>query len=277
MAEASIEQQAKSLGWVPQEEFKGDVERWVDADTFVDKGRHIMPILQKNNDRLQSELATVRAQQVRTDAALAKAQAALEDMQEQHTIETQRAVDAARKELKVQLAQASENGEHAMVAELTDQLSQMPVEVPKHVKEAVAETPNPAALPPEFIAWNEANKWFGSDPVKTALANGIGTKLRSDPANVGLQGRPFWDAVSAEVDRIMNPKTEESPNPDDKVAGARQSGGTGEKGSRYSDLPADAKAACDADIRVKVGEGKRYKTPAEWRAKYAELYFGMEY
>jgi hypothetical protein len=145
---------------------------------------------------------------------------------------------------------------------LTDQLLQMPVDAPKP---KVA--PTVAPIPPEFQAWNAENPWFGTDARKTALANAIGQELRAK--NSPLVGRPFWDAVTAEVNAMFAPKEE----PVDKVEGTRQGSGS-VKGSGYASLPADAKAACDADIRSKVGEGKRYKTAADWRAKYAELYFG---
>ena len=51
-AAAPVEQEARTLGWVPAEEFKGDPNRWVDAETFVERGHTVMPILRKNNERL---------------------------------------------------------------------------------------------------------------------------------------------------------------------------------------------------------------------------------
>jgi hypothetical protein len=39
-------------------------------------------------------------------------------------------------------------------------------------------------------------------------------------------------------------------------------------------MPSDARAACDADAKRFVGADKRYKTQAEWRTRYAEIYFG---
>lgn len=269
MNEVSVEQQAKELGWSPLEDFRGDPARWVDAETFVEKGKSIMPILQKNNERLQAELAQVKAQQERQAQSLQAAQNALEDLQEKHTAETQRAVDQARKDLKAQLRIASENGDHEGVAELTDQLALMPTKV----ETQKPQQQDPVPLPPEFVAWQNDNKWFGTDMRRTALANAIGQELRAGGSP--LIGKPFWDAVSAEVDKVFNPKQDQDRPGDDKVGGARNGSG-GSNGKSYSDLPSDAKQACDSDLRSKVGEGKRYKTAAEWRAKYAQLYFGSE-
>jgi len=273
MSDVPIEAQARVLGWVPAEEFRGDQERWVDAETFVEKGKHIMPILQKNNERLQSEVASVRQQHQELQVALRAAQEAIADMQEQHTVQTQRAVDAAKRELKAQLVAASENGDHQGVADLTEQLVEMQkVEAPAP-KITVAQ-PKLPPIPPEFVEWQAANPWYGTDKRRTALADGIGAELRADASLMHLVGKPFWDRVAAEVDAVMSPK-EPKAAPVDKVSGARPGGNAG-TGTSYSDLPAEAKAACDADLRSKVGEGKRYKTPQEWRNKYAELYFNVK-
>ncbi|MGP1666829.1 MAG: hypothetical protein ACTS5I_13140, partial [Rhodanobacter sp.] len=65
----------------------------------------------------------------------------------------------------------------------------------------------------------------------------------------------------------------------DKVEGARN-GGDGESrqsGKKsYNSLPSDAKAACDADGKHRIGADKRYKTQAEQRAAWSEIYFQQE-
>ena len=58
----SVLKEAESQGWVPKEKFRGDENDWVDADTFVKRGREIMPILRKNNENLLKELNTTKEQ-----------------------------------------------------------------------------------------------------------------------------------------------------------------------------------------------------------------------
>ena len=60
--------EAKILGWRPKEEWSGPAEQWADADVFLEKGRHVLPIMKQNNDRLMStvqkqteEIDTLRA------------------------------------------------------------------------------------------------------------------------------------------------------------------------------------------------------------------------
>lgn len=261
--------EAEKIGWIPPTRFKGDPERFIDADEYIERGQTVLPIVKEQNKRLHSELEAVRAESRRTAAALQQAQRAIEQMEERHTVATQKAVENARLQLKQQLAAASEAGDHEGVAELTDQLVLMNKAEVKAEKKA--ETPPPFVPDPDLVAWNADNPWYGKDKRKTALALGIAQELRE--AGEKSVGRAFYDKVGAEVEATLEVKEP----PTSKVEGARNGSDNeprnagGKKG--YASLPADAKAACDADSRQFVGPTKRYKTVAEWRSRYAEIYF----
>lgn len=266
-APLEVQQAAEKMGWIPPSRFKGDPERFVDADTYVKRGEEILPIVREQNKRLHTELEQVKRDSAATRVALERAQKAIDQMEEVHTVATQRAVEDARKQLKAQLAAASEAGDHEGVAELTDQLTKMP-------EKAAAPKPTPAPQaftpPAELTEWNAENPWFGTNKRKTALALGIAQELRD--AGDTSSGRIFFDKVKAELDKELGTGT---PEPVDKVAGARggSEGGSGSKNG-YAAMPAEARAACDADAKRFVGEGKKYKTVAEWRTRYAEIYHG---
>ena len=51
-----VRHEAESQGWVPKERFRGNENDWVDAETFVKRGREILPILRKNNENLIKDL-----------------------------------------------------------------------------------------------------------------------------------------------------------------------------------------------------------------------------
>ena len=55
-----VEEEARAQGWVGKDEFRGSDDDWVDADTFVKRGKEIMPILRKNNEKLLKELEDER-------------------------------------------------------------------------------------------------------------------------------------------------------------------------------------------------------------------------
>ena len=270
---ATPERQAEAtkLGWMPPERYKGDPERFVDAEEFITRGETVLPIVKKQLESTRAELAQERAARQRTDEALATAQKAIEQIEVRHSVATQKAVERARTELKEQLVLASRDGDHIGVAELTDQLTKLNAaeEAPPAQKPAVQAPWQPS---PEMLAWNAQNAWYGTDTIKTSLANGFAQKLRQDGnQDVGVV---FLNRVAAAVEAYGR----EEATPADKVSGSRN-GSDGEaprgNGSRknYNHLPADAKAQCDSDARQFVGPNKAYKTQADWRSAFANLYF----
>ena len=125
--------------------------------------------------------------------------------------------------------------------------------------------------PPDLQQWNAENPWFGTDKRRTALALAIAQELRE--VGETSTGRIFFDKVKDQLETDY-PTRGAAPS---KVESARNGSDNeprsagGKKG--FAALPADAKAACDADARQFVGPNKRYKTQQEWRNRYAEIYF----
>jgi len=267
-----VQAKAEELGWIPPARFKGDPERFIDADVYIKRGEEVLPIVREQNKRLHTELTVLKAESAATKAALKAAQTAIESIEERHTVATQKAVEDARRQLKAQLSAASEAGDHDGVAELTDQLVTLNTAERAAVRAPEVAPPPAEFVPPaDLVAWNQANPWFGPNKRKTALALGIAQELRD--AGETASGREFFDKVTAEVDKELGVQ----PPRGDKVEGARGGGDSGTNGSgrkTYASMPADARAACDADARRFVGEGKKYKTQADWRSRYAEIYFG---
>ena len=270
-AAAEVQEKAAKMGWIPPERFKGDPERFVDAEEYIERGETVLPIVKEHNKRLQAELDRVKAESAAHASALKAAQDAIEQIEERHSVATQKAVENAKLQVKAQLAAASEAGDHEGVAELTDQLVKLnkTEEVPAPKKPA-APPPQQFIPPPDLQEWNEENPWFGTDKRKTALALGIAQELRE--GGDSSTGRRFFEKVGAELEAMLGG----AATPTSKVEGARNgSEGDVRTGGRkgYSALPADARAACDADAKQFVGPTKRYKTQDEWRKRYAEIYF----
>lgn len=269
-APPEVQAKAEKLGWIPPSRFKGDPERFVDAELYIERGEQVLPIVKEHNRRLERQVGDLQGELGKTAAALQAAQTAIEQIEERHSVETQKAVERARREVKAQLAAASESGDHEGVAELTDQLTKLNTASPE------APAKKPAALPPpkidaDLVEWQAQNTWFGKDNRRTALALGIAQEFRE--AGDRSVGREFYEKIGAEVAKTLNGHDPGATS--GKVEGARNGGGGEARGGSksYHALPADAKAACDADARKFVGEGKRYKTAGEWQKRYAELYF----
>lgn len=264
-----IEQKARELGWVPQDQFKGDPGKWVDAESFVERGEQVMPILRQNNKKLEEALGKTQAEVNRLTQLFAAAQESMTALKEFHSEHTARAVEEAKAKLLTELKAAKEDGDVELEVKLTDQLTDMKAAEREAGKKK--ETPPPAPqggnqqVDPAMQAFLSENSWYGSDARKTARANGIAQVLRSDPENDGLVGKAFFDRIIAEMNGERAPFTS-------KVSGGTPSGG-GSGGKAYADLPPEAKEACARQGKKVVGEGRAFKTNADWQKHYASLYF----
>jgi len=279
----NIEQEARQLGWVPQEEFRGDASRWVDAQTFVDRGHTVMPILKATNKRLEGEVERLRGETAKLQQLFSASQESISELQKVHMDNTKAAVEKAKREVLAQLKQAKEDGNIEAEVNLTDQLSD--IKDQQKALDAAAQQANlqkqqalqqqqQPNLDPEFQAWIKENSWFGQDNRKTLRAMGIAQELRADPEFDGLQGRPFFDKVLA----VMEERSGGGAPSTSKVGSSRPSGGAGGGGGKkgYNDLDADAKAACDRQAKKLVGEGRAFKDTAAWRQYYADMVFGEQ-
>ena len=280
---ADFEAQAKQLGWVPKEQFRGDPERWVDAETFVKRGEEIMPILKHNNSRLQAEVEALRGQLSEAQETIKASTEAIEALREYQTEATQLAVEKAKKDLRAQIAAAREAGNVEEELELTEQLQEVR-DAERDVKNGPKPTPKPTAAPagtpaqstphPDWVAWQKENPWFGTDRRRTALMVAEAEELRADPANKGLVGRAFFDKAAENVDAILNPRAAHSKVEDGQGSATPPAGKPGKKG--YNDLPQEAKDMCERQAEKLVGKGRAFKDKAEWQAHYAREYFAME-
>lgn len=271
------EAQAREIGWVPQADWKGPAENWVDAREFVERGRTYIPFLKRTTEQQAQELETLRAQQRQTDAALKAAQATIDALEETTTELTETVRTDTLADLKVALKGAREAGDIDSEIEILGKIreAQAPVE-----KKPAATTERPAGTQPNgnadpaFAAWGAANPWFGSDEVRTATAMGVASALRKQGNKDA--GRPFWDAVTRETNKRLgitdNANRERPSSVEGDGGGSRETGGGGGNGKTYADLPPEAKAACERQIPRLVGPGKKHKDAASWRAAYLAKY-----
>ncbi len=271
---------ATKLGWIPPERYKGDPERFVDADAFIERGETVLPIVKKQLETTRAELATERTARQQIEASLKAAEKAIEQIELRHSVATQKAVERAKADVKAQLELASEAGDHKGVAELTEQMVELNAAEKEAKADATKTPPKDEAKPyvpsAEIKAWNDDNPWYGTDEERTKMANRAAWLLRV----AGFSGSEteFMNQVKKDVDAAWE---KSHPQQQDKVSGGRNGsnedgprGGAG--GKTFNSLPADAKAQCKADAKQFVGPNKSYKTEAEWNAAFTKLYFEQE-
>lgn len=277
---ATVETEAKALGWAPKENWRGNEADWVDAETFVERGRQVMPLLKKNNERLTGKLTETEQQLAATTAQMKAMQATLKALEEHREADVEAQVKERITKLRGAIATASSEGDHEAVADLTDKLAEerATIAVAAAAKTAAAEDENTTTttqqkLPQELTDWYTQNPLYMTDVKRRALGSAIALELRK--AGETVQGAAFLDLVKAEVEQTLNPSSASS-----KVSGGNGGGGrqepTGGGGKTYRDLPKDAKDQCAKYAPRFVGADKRFKTEAEWQADYAKNYFAQE-
>lgn len=272
--------EAKSFGWAEKEHWRGKPEDFLGAREFLERGRHLLPVLQRTNAEHRTQIGTLRSELAVLREQTRAQQAALDLLESSREEDVQAGIEAARAELREKLAEASERGDHAAVAELTDQMTRMSAPAEKKDSPKRRASDNGAASQPqvdprlqaEVRAWFESHSAYMTDQRRIALANAITIEKRQ--AGVTKVGAEFMNEVAAEVEEILGGGATPGQS---KVAASRgRDGGGSGNGRSYSDLPAEAKTVCDRQAKRFVGADRRFKTIDAWRANYAATYFGQE-
>lgn len=271
----NVEQEARELGWVPKDEWRGDQAKWVPADEFVERGHVVMPILKKNNERLLQTQQSLQTQVEQLRRELEAAKNDFQTLQEFHKDEVTRRVEETKRNLLERIKQAKTEGDVDTEVELTDQLQDLKAAnkaAEKHINGAdtVDEgsgggeqqmPPNPA-----YDAWVSANNWFQTDPERTHEALAVGFRITKEMPH--LRKEAFFE----ELDRRLNKGNgagRPGPGKVEGSRGGRTQGGTG-GGRTYSDLPAEAKAQCDKYAKRFVNPSGQFKTEADYRKHFIQ-------
>lgn len=263
------ENDAKEMGWVPQDQFQGDPEKWIDAKEFVDRGTHILPILQANNRRLRSDLLTRDQELVRLRESQKAMEKSLKVVQDHYAQSVKEEVEAAKRDLRKQLIAAREIGDVETELDVQDKLDELKNKKEESVPNNI-EISKPE-LDPVFTSWQKENSWFGDtnnidNNIKTLEVLKIGEELRKQ--NSPLTGRAFMDRCMQLYETRQNPVRA-------KVEGGGNGASPGSKGREFLSLPAEAKQACHADTYKFVGPGKMFKTEREWEDHWTNLYLAQ--
>ena len=290
---AEVVSRAKEMGWAEKEKWRGNPDAWIDAEEFVRKGEEVLPLIRASNRKLNDQLS----QRDRELAALRKQNADMaESINAIREIQTREATGRIDRQIKVverQIEDARGERDTDKVLELNDRLRELQGEktqltTPTSREEEAEDGEEEAEQAPdrvvqqEIASWQEENDWFGSNKTKTRLMNAVAVEVKADPKFKGVKGRAFLEECARRVDESYEEEFGGQRRPVNKTTGGSNGtrsgsgGGSTLRGKGYNDLPADAKRQCDKDAQRVVGEGKLYKTAAEFQTFYAKEYFGDE-
>jgi hypothetical protein len=233
--------EALAEGWRPEDEYSGKAP-WVDAETFVKRGREINPILKKNNDRLLAEIKALKAE---VDAS----KMSVKKLEEHNANIETKAYERAIKDLKAQRREAMKQGELDTAMDLEDAIEKMEEEKPQPTAATEETKKFPEGDPrndPVLTAWATENKrWFNDDnPEMVDYANVVGMRLRRQDPDNKVVGEAFLakvlDAVKKQYPEKFTSRRE-SPAGVEGASGGGRTSGNGD--TRLADLPAEARAA----------------------------------
>lgn len=237
--ELDAEDRALGMGWTPKAQFKGDPEKWVDAETFVKRGEEFLPFLKANNKRLEKELENVRKD--------------LKTFGEFHKKTAEREYGRALADLKAELAEASAAGDADAVDDISDRLADLKADIK-------AEAPAKAGHSEDVVkAWVAKNDWYAKDPALRGAAKEISIELEAAGlTDTAEQLAEVAKRIKAEFpEKFGNPRRRDSSPVEAGGHGARKSG------KSRADLPLEARQFMDR--MVKSGT----MTEAEYLKDYA--------
>ena len=244
-----IIQRAKMMGHIPLEEFRGDPEKWVPADKYVERAENLMPILKSQLGKYEHEISslksTVESQKKTTEKLLKMSE----------TVQ-QRAYEQAKKDLTREQAQAVADGDVEKWQRLEDQKESLPRPEPV--------TPEPEQSSPVFDQWHTGNEWYLKDEDMTDFANLYAQKLTKQNPSLA-----YNDVLQQVEEKVKTTFPQRFENPERAKPTAVDSGSTREiapkTGKTYNDLPADAKEMCNQNVKQGL-----FKSKEDWVKVYFE-------
>lgn len=171
---SETEEQARSAGWRPKEEYQGDPEKWVDAGEFVRRGQLF--------DKINHQHREIRE--------LRKAVEGLVDHNRKIEETTKTRLIA---ELKAAKKMALDEGDTAAAVEIDERIYDAKIEL----KEAKSQTTAQAAqeIDPAYWDFTQGNPWYTKDRAMTAFADQLGMEL----AQQGVPLAKVYETVAKEV------------------------------------------------------------------------------
>jgi len=221
---------ARKEGWVPKEEFRGDPNKWVDADTWVKRGEIMRP--------LKDEIAKLRREHERERAQMISA---MNDIQRIAREDAEKKIQEIRGKQKAAFEAGDWNTFEAADAARRELENGTRNTAPAPDHQALAYEAQKAAE--EFKA---ANTWFERDPVRTEAAQNFVALAITKAQSEGrvLMPEDFRGLLNEAGRRYApqaTPKTPVAPSTGNRPAP--------QQGKRFSDLSAEDKQTFDALYR----------------------------
>ena len=260
-----IEAQAREMGWVPEDQFRGPQDKWRPADEFVRRGEEILPIV-------QSQLRKTKAEHQQLAQAFEKKEIEFNQRLERmdnvyrKAAENQRMVSV--QDIEAQKLQAVELGDTQLYKQLTDRENALFRDFSID-EESQAQPNEPQQGTPqvqqEVIDWGERNQWFLSDPYLNSIAQAEEQRIRQQFPGLSLAEQ--LDEVTRAVKERHPEKFNIAPRAQKQnfstVEGTQRSTGSRKVGKGWNDIP-----AADRKTGSSLLEDGTFKSKDEYAKAY---------
>lgn len=277
----TIEERARRMGWLPLEEFPGNPDRWVDAETYVRNAETQLPILKGTLGVMERKMAEQERLLKEQAERIARMQADFREFVEFTRKSEERAYKRALEELKDRQRKAVEEQDLETFDQVSKEIDEL---ISSHPALTGKPLPEPAKqqeaasgwFSQEVVdAWKAANPWYTDNPKMAVYARQVDMWLADVKPHLSQRERleEITRYVKAEFPEYWsNPRRSAPP----AVEGAEHSGRPTRKvGKTYEDLPPEAKAMCDR-FCGKDGKGKTGTIPGYTREDYVRDFFSGE-
>jgi len=236
--------EAATMGHSAKEDWRGSPDDWVDAKTFVERGEKILPIVRSENRRLKKEMTDLKSNYTTQSRILKK----LVDTSYE---ENKRTHEKILTDLKVQKREAMKENDGAQTAELDAEIEDFEKRAPKKV-EVEDEKPADADWQGHLDGWIENNRWYESDPLMAADAEGM-FKTLGDAGHVSRE-----KALEIVAKEIKEKYPNKFSNPKRKTAATVETPGGGGSGNvGYAALPVGAKKVFESEVAEGIWENTK--------------------
>lgn len=245
-------EQARTLGWKPQDEFKGNAEDWVDADAFLAAREDNLAIAKRDSKRLSRENSELTRK-------LANAQKMIDTLKGFE----QKAYERALNDLKAQQKQAVRDGDE----EAHDRISKELDELRDSVTEAKGEKKqvDQREYRKVFGEWLADNDWYAKDEVRRTYADSVIADLGPLEDYAGTTEEWLGEIAERTAARFAKKEKAAADPKVNPVGGANGMRQPGAKGKSYTDMPADAKQMADMMVRQGIFKDKDAYAKEYWK------------
>ena len=237
-----VESRAKSMGWIPKEEFKGDTSKWRPADEYVQRAEDLMPILRSQLGRYESKINQYESEITSLKSDLTAQKETSKKIVKMSETAQKMAYEQAKRDLTAKQIQAVADSDIDKWQALEEQKDNLAKPETIEIPEQAPTTPYNDTV---FKQWHSTNTWYQQDKDMTEYAEFQAQKMIQQNPQM-----PYDQVLKTVEDRIKETFPNKFENPARQQASSVDSGSqrsvSDESGKKtYRNLPADAKEQCD--------------------------------